>query len=95
MKTLIRKHLFYHPDKYNRIWGIIEYINELRFGLYTFEEIDEQWPQASQVYYVDYYLSQVNNGGHLQYFLNSNFNPAMNSIVLNGLRDIQAHKNDR
>lgn len=91
--TLIKHSDFYNEDKYNRIQGIIDYVNALRNALYNQEELDQIIPQAQQVYFVDYYLSQVENGGLTQYFSNSNFNGEQNNIVLKGLEDIKAYKN--
>ncbi|MCC8461668.1 MAG: DMP19 family protein [Rickettsia endosymbiont of Ecitomorpha arachnoides] len=91
--TLIKYSDFYNEDKYERIQGVIDYVNALRNGLYNQEELDQKIPQAQQVYFVDYYLSQVENGGLTQYFSNSNFNEEQNNIVLKGLENIKAHKN--
>ncbi len=92
MKILIKKSQFYNEDKYERIQGIINYINALQEGLYKDEELDQQIPLAQEVYFVDYYLGQVENGGIFQYFSNSNFNESQNSIVLRGLDNMGAHK---
>ncbi|MFY9589824.1 DMP19 family protein [Rickettsia endosymbiont of Halotydeus destructor] len=93
MYTLIKSSDFHNEDKYERIQGIIDYINALKEGLYTDEELDQKISQAQQVYFVDYYLSQVENGGLTQYFSNSNFNEKQNNIVLKGLENIKAYRN--
>lgn len=92
IKALIRKKQFDSPEPYERIQGIIDYMNTLREGFYTDEELD-QLIEFTYVYYVDYYLSQVSNGGLLQFFLNSGFNTEVNSLILSGLIEIQATHN--
>lgn len=92
MKTLIKKSDFNDPEKWRRIFGVVNFINELFSSeLFTDNEIDEGWPQAVGVYFVDYYIAQVNNGGHLQFFLNS-VHIAVNDTILKGMREINADK---
>lgn len=92
MKVIIRHSEFYSENKYDRIQGIIDYINDLKVGMYRDEELDQQIPQAQEVYFVDYYLCQVENGGIKQYFINSDFNEAQNIFVTKGLKNIGAIK---
>jgi transcriptional regulator with XRE-family HTH domain len=46
--------------------------------------------QALFVYHMDYYIAQVNNGGHAQFAFNSGMNPQTLSNIENGLKAIEA-----
>jgi len=88
MKIYIAHSQYENLDKCQRIQAIIDYVNQLVNGLYEYEEINSQ---AIESYFVDYYLAQVKNGGHRQFFSNSGFNPSINQMVLNGLSNMGAY----
>lgn len=87
MKVYVSRSQFDSLDKYQRIQGVIDYVNQLVGGLYEYDELNAE---AIETYFVDYYLSQVENGGLRQFFSNSGFNPSMNLIILNGLTHMGA-----
>jgi len=87
MRLYVSRTQFDSLDKYQRIQAVIDYVNQLVNGLYEYDELN---PQVLEIYFVDYYLSQVENGGHRQFFSNSGFNPSMNLIILNGLSNMGA-----
>ena len=92
MKIYISHSQYHHEDKSQRIEGVIEYVNQLINGFYEFDELE---PAALEVYSTDYYLSQINNGGHLQFFKNDGLKPETLQDILNGLGNMEAneHKN--
>lgn len=97
MQVLIKHSDFYAEEekKYQRIVAIIDFVNSMREGLYTDEELDQLIPEAEKVYFVDYYDSQIKNGGFSQYLFNTcNLNDidVQNSIVKQGLEQIKAHE---
>lgn len=53
---------------YNVIQEVINYVNNLLNGYYDISEICEK---AVGAYYADYYLAQINSGGHSQFIYNS------------------------
>jgi hypothetical protein len=49
--------------------AVVQFVNEMyQQGAWR---VDEQVPEAQQVYSSDYYLAQVNNGGHAQFIWNN------------------------
>ena len=55
-------------DPYDPVGGVVAYINGcLEIALLKPHELPQE---AVQAYYCDYYLAQVNNGGHAQFFSN-------------------------
>ncbi len=90
MKILINQEELNSDDKYDLIYGIIEYVNGLLEAHYQAEEIPTE---AFFIYYVDYYLQQTLNGGISQFIYNSNWNPQVIKFVETGLREIKAEKN--
>jgi len=64
--------------------AIVEYVDSvMREGVYHPCELP---PEAMQVYHADYYLAQVENGGHSQFIYNAGVNfPEMSADALAGL----------
>lgn len=87
MKVYIKKSDFNFTDKYVRIQAVIDYVNLMLDGLYEFEEIDDQ---ALELYFVDFYASEVNNGGIAQFMHNSGFNKLFNEKIFAGLTSLGA-----
>ena len=90
MNIYIKASQYENEVKYERIQGIIDYVNILLNGLFEPEEIPEQ---ALEVYFLDYYFHQVENGGHNQFFLNasfSRFNAITLQMIIQGLERLQA-----
>jgi hypothetical protein len=92
LPLLIKHSAYNNADLYERVLGLIEYINALRNGLFTDTEIDEAFSQAQQVYFVDYFNCEFENGSFHQYFLNSMFSKDMQSIIMRGLKNMNALK---
>lgn len=58
-----------NTEPYALVQSVIDYVNAMtQQGKYWLMELPEQ---AVQAYYCDYYLAQVNNGGHSQFIHNS------------------------
>lgn len=80
-------HLYDSEDPYDRVMGNIHFVNALMERHFTVEEIPDE---ALQSYYVDYYLSQVNNGGLSQFVYNSRWSPVTIERVRRGLASMGA-----
>jgi hypothetical protein len=89
MQVYISNSKYNCPDKNERIQAVIDYVNILFDGLYELEEINEQ---TLEVYYVDYYYTQITNVGHLQFFLNSHEDENLLPLIFNGLKRMGAHE---
>jgi len=62
----------YPDDSYPLVANLIDYVNTLTHrGRYNRAEIP---PRAMQAFHMDYYLAQVNNGGHAQFVHNCGAN---------------------
>jgi hypothetical protein len=84
-----------HPDKaYDLVYAIVKYVDDvMREGVYHVRELP---PAAMQVYHADYYLAQVNNGGHSQFIYNAGVNlPTMSADALAGLAAMGAPAHHR
>ena len=90
MQILVKHEDLHSGDKYDLIYSIIEYVNELLVAHYLAQEIPAE---ALYSYYVDYYLQQILNGGVSQFVYNSNWNPLAIDFVQNGLQVMKAEKN--
>lgn len=73
-------------DPYDIIDSNISFINLLKEEGFT----EEFCPDAETSYYVDYYHSQVKNGGFSQFVYNSGWNEELNAIIRDGLEKMQA-----
>jgi hypothetical protein len=71
------------PQQAHRLaQAVVQFVNMMtREGLYT---RDELLPKATQAFHADFYLAQVNNGGHAQFIQNSHNNADF------ALADVQA-----
>src|SRR3954452_22579319 len=58
------------PEKADYLTGaVVDYVNQIqRVGVFTRGELPAA---AMQAYHADYYLAQVNNGGHSQFIGNT------------------------
>lgn len=73
-------------DPYDIIDSNISFINLLRE-----EGFDgELCPDAQISYYVDYYHSQVKNGGFSKFVYNSGWNEELNTLIRDGLQKMHA-----
>ena len=93
MQTILKSSQFNHSDKYERIQGVIDYLNDLRSGLFNNEELDREFPQAQEIYNCDLYCCEIDSGGLDQFFTNTGFDPDINNFILNGLKHMKAFKN--
>jgi hypothetical protein len=80
----IRRKSYDSEEPYDLVQAAIDVVNALRtYGLYTIYEL----PGAlRQCFHIDYYLAQVDNGGHEQYFKNSRKSVDVHEDVRDGLR---------
>lgn len=85
-KVIVSENSFNSTDPYDIIDSNISYINLLREE--GFE--GEICPEAETSYYIDYYASQVKNGGFSQFVYNSGWNDELNALIRNGLEKMQA-----
>ncbi|MFM2447765.1 MAG: hypothetical protein RIS44_215 [Pseudomonadota bacterium] len=76
-------------DPYDIIYSNITFLNALRAEHFRQDELPHRGLQS---YYVDYYLSQVNNGGFSQFVYNSGWNEKMIRLVREGLIEMGAAK---
>ena len=79
------------PEKADYLTGaVVDYVNEIqRAGVYTRRELPAV---AMQAYHADYYLAQVNNGGHSQFIGNTGtaMLPTTSGDALAGLKAMGA-----
>jgi hypothetical protein len=79
------------PEKADFLTGaVVDYVNEIqRVGVYTGRELPAV---AMQAYHADYYLAQVNNGGHSQFIGNTGVAmlPTTSGDALAGLKAMGA-----
>lgn len=82
----IRERSFESTEPYDIIQAVIDVVNALRsYGVFTMAEL----PAAvRQCFHVDYYLAQVANGGHEQYFSNSKDIVGIDDDVREGLKSL-------
>lgn len=73
-------------DPYDIIDSNISFINLLKEEGFTGEFCHE----AETSYYVDYYNSQVKNGGFSQFVYNSGWNEELNTVIRAGLEKMHA-----
>lgn len=85
-KVIVSEGSFNSTDPYDIIDSNISFINVLREE--GFE--GELCPEAQTSYYVDYYSSQVKNGGFSQFVYNSGWNDELNAIIREGLEKMHA-----
>jgi hypothetical protein len=80
------------PDKADYLTGaVVDYVNAIqRAGVYTRRELPAV---AMQAYHADYYLAQVNNGGHSQFVGNTGLEmlPTTSDDALAGLKAMGAN----
>ena len=67
-------------DETDLVWRLVNDVNAMTStGLYR---IDEIWPELIGLYYLDFYVAQVRNGGHSQFTHNarSNFQQVLDAV---------------
>ena len=79
-----------HSDEYELVYSNIDCLNRLFQAHILADEVSQD---AMRSYYVDYYLSQMDNGGFTQFIYNSHWNSEAIRYVLEGLDSIKAVKN--
>lgn len=79
-------------DNYDIIQSNIDFINDMLGMLYRQDEVSYQ---AMLSYWVDYYLTQMNNGGFSQFVHNSGWPSFGIQCVRNGLQAIGAAKHSQ
>lgn len=87
-KVIVSENSFKSTDPYDIIDSNISFINLLREE--GFE--DDLCPEAQISYYIDYYLTQVKNGGFSQFVYNSGWNDELIEVIRDGLKKMQATK---
>ncbi len=69
MSVIMPRSAMDSDDPYARMQGVVDFVNfQVETGLYKNDELPAR---AMQAYHCDYYLAQVNNGGHEQFIHNS------------------------
>jgi tetratricopeptide (TPR) repeat protein len=82
--------VFFHSlDHFDRISAIIDFVNKARELKYGKHLSANAW----EVYFLDYYVSQIHNGGINQFIANSELDPFMVKNIQNGLSNIGAKQN--
>jgi Domain of unknown function (DUF4375) len=70
LQSVLSKEALASPDLYSLIQGNNIFVNAMLTGAAPVH-IDDMQPETVMSYYVDYYLSEVLNGGHEQFIRNS------------------------
>lgn len=73
------------PDTYAKIDAVMTFVEGLHGGLYEFSELPKE---AVQIFWTDYYLGQIANGGPAQFVFNSKWDTEKVEAVANGLKAI-------
>ena len=69
-KIIVPKKAYESESPYELVQSVVNFVNfTLRHAFFNRDEIAQN---AMRAYHVDYYLAQVNNGGHSQFAANSN-----------------------
>lgn len=89
-KVTVSKKSFESDDPYEIIQSNIDFLNSLFQEHVRYEEV---CIDSLKSYHVDYYVAQVKNGGFSQFVYNSNWEPSMVELIVEGLRDMGATKN--
>lgn len=86
---IVSENAFNHADPDTIVQSNISVVNLLREEGVDDDNLPED---AMTSYYLDYYLSQNNNGGFAQFVWNANWSQALNVMVKKGLEQIGAEK---
>lgn len=92
MKILLDEKLLKSSDNYDTIMGVVDFVNAMLESLYRPEELPRE---AFEVYYVDYYLAQINNGGVSQFVHNSKWSTEVINHLRSGLEKMGANQHLR
>jgi hypothetical protein len=87
--VIVSDQSFASDEPYDIVESNIMFVSALLKEHLRAEEIA---PEALRSYYVDYYLTQVNNGGFSQFVYNSQCPPALITLVREGLSAMRAAK---
>jgi hypothetical protein len=69
-RIIVPEKAFKSESPYELVQSVVNFVNfALRHAFFHRDEIAQN---AMRAYHVDYYLAQVNNGGHSQFAANSN-----------------------
>ena len=90
--VIVSDQSFASDEPYDIIDSNITFVNALFAEQLHSEEVA---PDALRSYYVDYYLSQVNNGGFSQFVYNSGWSATLVSLVREGLSAMKAEQHLR
>ncbi|QLP98656.1 MAG: DUF4375 domain-containing protein [Rhodoblastus sp.] len=89
--TLVSRTAYERAGEPKEAWrlvlDVVDHVNALREGLFHVDEIPRR---AWGVYFADYYLAQVRNGGHSQYIHNARDLAAMSRSALDALDEMGA-----
>jgi hypothetical protein len=87
MKIVLPDFLFNSAEKYDRIQGVLDFVNLMLESHYYPEEL----PRAAlEAYYVDFYLDQVNAGGISKFVHASRWDSELTGLVESGLNELRA-----
>lgn len=84
---IVSESLFQSDDPHDLPYAVVNFVNRLIYEGYY--ERDELPAEAMWSYHVDYYLAQVNNGGHGQFVGNSGWAGTMVADIRAGLAAIE------
>lgn len=85
--VVVSQESFESDEDYDIIESNISFVNALFDANLEAEEIPKD---ALRSYYVDYYLTQINNGGFSQFVYNSRWTPQIVSLIKEGLEAMGA-----
>lgn len=89
-RIIVSEESYNSEDEYEIIYSNIDYLNSLFQEYIYLEEVSDD---ALKSYYVDYYLTQVNNGGFSQFVYNSGWRKDTIRYVREGLNEMGAFEN--
>ena len=81
-EIIVRESASFGREDYDLPTGVVMFVNDMLEAFYLPEELPRE---AMVAYYLDYYVAQVNNGGHGQFAGNSGWKPEVNALIREGL----------
>ena len=87
--VVVSRESFDHPEPGAVVQSNIDVVNALSRALFRPDEISRD---AWRSYYVDYYLSELRNGGFSQFVYNSEWDERVIALVVEGLACIGANR---
>jgi hypothetical protein len=85
MKILLPQSTYRRSDPETLMQAAVNYMNDLLNTTLSDDELEQEVKQGLFVYFVDFYDSQVCNGGLAQFFANSGFDERIHRLVREGL----------